>query len=118
MSRKTKFARDLDRLIAKGELLYLAIRYEFHKSSVTRQFVKALGDAKAREFLKELPNFKIEYQAWYSESLALLKTVLSDRVQDFRSYYEYPRVRKQIDFQNYVIRDYLQGLTVTRMSTE
>ena len=48
-----------------------------------------------------------------SEALALLKQVLPDRVDDFKSHYEYPRVRKEINSQNYMVRDYLQGLEIT-----
>ncbi len=66
-------------------------------------------------FLKNLPNFRASYQKWYSKSQAVIKQILPDRLSDFVSYYEYPRVRKNTDFQNYMIRDYLQGLRVTRV---
>ena len=47
----------------------------------------------------------------------MVKQVLPDRLEDFTScHYEYPRVRKEITFQNYMIRDYLQGLRITRGS--
>ena len=39
-----------------------------------------------------------------------------DRLADLTSHYEFPRVRKVTDFQNYMIRDYLKGLMVTRYS--
>ena len=71
-------------------------------------------EAKLNEFIKELPSFGDSYQKWYSKSQAVIKQVLPDRLSDFASHYEFPRVRKDIDFQNYMIRDYLQGLRVTR----
>lgn len=61
-----------------------------------------------------MPDFRSEYQTWYSEAIALIKQILPDRLDDFLSHYEYPRVRKDITFRNYMIRDYLQGLRVTR----
>ena len=44
----------------------------------------------------------------------MIKQVLPDRLKDFVSYYEYQKPRKEITFENYMIRDYLQGLLVTR----
>ncbi len=65
-------------------------------------------------FIKDLPDFESSYQKWYSKAQAVVKQVMPDRLSDFSSYYEYPRARKEIDYQNYMIRDYLQGLRVTR----
>lgn len=48
------------------------------------------------------------------EAIALLRQVLPDRVADFIRHYEKPRSRKDINFENYRIEDYLQGLTLTR----
>ena len=39
-----------------------------------------------------------------------MKQTLPDRHKDFVSYYEYPRVRKNLDYENYRIRDLLQGV--------
>ena len=48
-----------------------------------------------------------------------MKSILNaNRASDFISHYEYPRVRKDINFQNYMIRDYLQGLRITRWGDE
>ena len=115
MSEKMKkFEGGLARLISKGDLLYMAIQYECHEKEFVREATKSLGEDNVESYIKGLPNFKQEYQAWYSEALALIKQVLPDRVEDFKSYYEYSRVRKSITFQNYMIRDYLQGLLITK----
>lgn len=114
MSEKTKkFSSDLDRLIKKGDELYMAIQFECHSQEFERLIARELGKDKVESYLEKLPNFKQEYQAWYTEALALIKQVLPDRLEGFTSYYEYPRVRKDITFQNYMIRDYLQGLRIT-----
>lgn len=115
MSEKIKkFADELDHLIKKGEMLDMAIRHDCFGREFEKQIEKSIGKGKIKEFLKKLPQFSSEYQAWYSESQTLVKQVLPDRLSDFVSYYEYPRVRKDITFQNYMIRDYLQGLRITR----
>ena len=115
MTEKTKkFERDLDRLIDKGDNLSNAINYECYKEEFKRQARKVMDKDKMEIFINNLPNFTSEYQSWYSEALALIKQVLHDRLDDFASYYEYPRVRKEITFENYRIRDYLQGISITR----
>jgi hypothetical protein len=102
------FKKDLERLIASGDLLHMAIQYE----CLPEQFEEQLGD-KLDEFVKNLPNFSTDYQAWYSEAKALIKQLLPDRLDDFARHYEKPKSRKEIDFENYRIEDCLQGLTTS-----
>ena len=92
----------------------MAIQYDCHPDTFKKQVAKKLGIDKVEKYLNDLPEFRSEYQIWYSEALALIKQVLPDRLEDFASYYEYPRVRKEVTSENYRIRDYLQGLQVTR----
>lgn len=118
MSERTdKFSEALDQLISQGEKLKHSIAYEFDKDGYDDQLAEALdGDeAKIKKWheLNVLP-FKEYYQAWYSQAQALVKQVLPDRLADFNSHYEFSRVRKDISFQNYMVRDYLQGLRMTR----
>jgi len=104
-----KYKKDLEQLITKGELLLWAIQYECFPEKVK----KALGKD-AEELIKTLPKFRDEYQAWYSEAKVVIKQLLPDRLDDFIRYYEKPKSRKEISYENYRIEDYLQGLTVTR----
>ena len=104
-----KFRKDLDSLIDQGRLLFLAMQYDCHPKAVE----EAYGDDFPK-LKKSLPNFKTEYQAWYSASKALIKQLLPDRLSDFARHYEKPKPRKDIDFENYRIEDFLQGLRVTR----
>lgn len=113
MSEKSdKFAAELSELIFQGENLQNAIQYE----CLPKQFREAYGrvaDKKTLdEFIKKLPKFGDKYQPWFSKAQAVVKQVLPDRLQDFNSYYEYPKPRKEITFQNYMIKDALQGLTI------
>ena len=115
MSEKSKkFENQLDRLIKRGVKLYMAIQYECEGEEFKRKVAEAIGKDKTTGYVEKLPEFTSEYQSWYSEALVLMKQVLPDRLKDFTSYFEYPRVRKDITSDNYMIRDYLQGLRVTR----
>jgi hypothetical protein len=60
--------------------------------------------------------FNSEYQLWYSEALSIIKVMLPDRLLNFVSLYEKPKNRKDVEYGNYVIEHYLQGLQVTRYS--
>jgi hypothetical protein len=108
-----RFKKDLDALLEQGGQLELAMQYKVAPAEVKAALKKQLGK-KADEVLNGLPSFKDDYQRWYSEALALLRQVLPDRVGDFIRHYEKPKGRKDIDFENYRVEDYLQGLVVTR----
>lgn len=108
-----RFKEDLKRLITTGDLLELAIQNDCFPD----QFKKVLGkqDPKAVEkIIKSLPSFRSTYQRWYSEVIVLLRQTLPDRVEDFTRYYEKPKTRKDISYENYRIEDHLQGLSITR----
>lgn len=95
-------------------MLHMAMQFDCYGDSFVEGARKQLGEEKVDKYIKSLPDFKTKYQGWYSEAQALVKQVLPDRLTDFQSYYEYPRVRKNTSFQNYMIKDYLQGLRITR----
>lgn len=107
-----RFKADVNRLIEAGHRLQLAIRYECSPERVEEVFQEQLGE-KTATFIKELPEFKSKYQAWYSEALALLRQLLPDRVVDFVRHYDAPKGRKSITYESYRIEDYLQGVNVT-----
>jgi hypothetical protein len=107
-----RFRKDLDRLINNGKLLEYAMRKEVAKEDFER-LLKTVSEEDAETFLKRLPNFRMTYEAWYSESLALLQQLSPDRVNDFKGLYQKPKGRKSLDSGNYVIQDYLQGLSAS-----
>lgn len=113
-----RFKKDLEVLLSRGKVLGFAMRRDSvgHKE-FDAEINKKLGE-KADAFLKALPSFKEEYQAWYSEAMAVIRQILPDRLEDFRRHYEKPKTRKDITFENYHIEDYLQGLQVTRFGNE
>jgi hypothetical protein len=75
---------------------------------------KHFGKKDAKAVIEKLPHFATEYEAWYSESIAVLRQLLPDRLAHFVSFYEKPKARKSVEYGNYVIQDFLQNLTVTR----
>lgn len=112
-----RYKNDLDKLISKADKLHIAMQMECFPKEVKKQIKEQFGD-KADKILSDIPSFKEEYQAWYSEAQVLIKQLLPDRLSDFIRYYEKPKGRKQISFETYRIEDYLQGLHVTRGYTQ
>ena len=108
MNNLEKYEKDLETLIDSGGELYNAMLFECHPEQIKKQ----LGE-KSEAFIKDLRNFRDQYQNWYSESLVVIKLLLPDRISDFVKLYEKPKNRKSIEYGNYVIEDYLQNLVVT-----
>ena len=106
----SRYEVDLKRLVDDGNLLLTAMQYEHHKDQVTKQLVSVFGE-KAEEYIKKLPRFNSEYQRWYSEAKAVVRQVIPDRLPDFARHYERQPNRKILQWDNYTIEDYLQGLS-------
>lgn len=109
-----RFKGDLEKLIELGQSLEYAMIREIDENNFLKQLRKQIGDEKFDAFLKTIPDFKTTYEAWYSESIALIRQLLPDRVNNFVSLYEKAKNRKQVEYGTYVIQDYMQGLRVTR----
>ena len=114
--KKNNFERDLYRLIEKGDWLLQAILYECRPEEFKASVADRYGEENIENYIEKLPDFASDYQEWYSEAQALVKQTMPSRLNDFVGYYEYPRVRKEITFENYMVKDYLQGLVVTHDS--
>ena len=106
-----RYKKDLDNLIKKGTKLHSAIQHECSPQEFKRVAEESLGE-KVEEYIQALPSFRDEYQPWYSEAKVLVRQLLPDRLSDFTRYYEKPRSRKNITYENYTIEDYLQGISV------
>ena len=108
-----RFKKDIDTLINLGEKLRLAMRVQVNQNNI-KEKIKAQYKEKADEYIKSLPNFDSVYEQWYSESIALLKQVLPDRVADFLQHYEPSKTRKELTLTTFRIRDFFQGVRVVQ----
>lgn len=104
-----KYKKDIDRLVNMGGKLSLSMQLEADpRAKIVHPFTEAE--------LKNLPDIRSKYQAWYSEALALVSQLIPEREEDFRSYYAPKGVRKDILYSNYTMSDYLRGTTIRRGS--
>lgn len=112
MSNLEKYKQDLDKLIHNGDELLSMLMADIHPN---------IGKSEHKKIIDNLPNFKENYQNWYSESLALIKLLLPDRLKNFIDLYEIPKNRKAtkyLELGDYKIEDYLRGLLVKQGVTE
>lgn len=112
-----RFKTQLDALIMRGDMLRMAMQHGCHGEEFEKA-VKQKLKSKAAEYLKELPDFKRDYQRWYTEAQAVIRQLIPNRLEDFVRHYEKPKTRKSISYESYRIEDYLQGLRVTRFGDE
>jgi hypothetical protein len=113
-SNLERFRNDLNKLIERGQMLELAMLMNLvGREGFRRQFLSELSDEESDAKMNKIPNFKSTYDEWYSESAAVIKQLLPDRLDDFRSLYEKPKNKKSIGYENYVVRDFMQDLAIT-----
>lgn len=111
-----KYRKDLNALISEsGEvrkaLLLQAVGWKKYVEIASKEI--GGDDEKALNEVKKIRQFTTVYQHWYSEALCLVKQLMPDRLADFIRFYEKPKSRKELNFENYRIEDACQGIKAT-----
>jgi hypothetical protein len=102
---KLKLAQEVRELYDDGVQLLLA---EVDPEQAAIRKGKVSSDEPPKKVV-----FVVDYQAWYSKALSVVRQLLPDRYAEFQEYYRLDK-RKEISFLTYTISDYLLGLRVTR----
>ncbi len=108
-----RFQKDLKDLQHRGRMLECAMIRDIYGAKQLRDAVGEMSEEEFTKISKEIPEFRKGYEAWYSECLQIIKQLLPARFDDFKRQYERARNRKSVDFETYVIEDYMLGLRVT-----
>lgn len=106
--------KSLDDLIKRGNNLFIAFRYQTAGNEQKKEMEKSYK-TKGIE-VSELPNYKTQYEVWYSEALPYIKKFIPDRVSDFTSLYKNDK-RKEITAATYTISDAVVGINILRGET-
>ena len=80
-------------------LLVIHFRWRLCAIFYTDELKEQMGE-KFDEYVKKLPVFSTDYQAWYSESMALIKQLLPDALDDFTMHYKNPGLKKALTTEN------------------
>jgi len=98
-----RFKDDLSKLISLGREMVFDVNIRTYDDP--EQLKEEIQEA-----AKRLEGtFERNYQSWYSESLAVLKQLMPDRLEEFRHLYYGEGKRKKIDKFTYNIQDWLTG---------
>lgn len=114
ISNLERYRADVKRLSDAGENLLYAMLREIDEEEFEENTRRNNPEADVEDFLKNLPLFRLSYEEWYSEASVLIRQVMPERLDDFRSHYKKPKTRKELTAENYVIEDYMQGLVGRR----
>ncbi len=112
-NRKDEIIEEIADLLKTGRLILAHEAIEKNRIDAEQQKDFSKGKNYI-EFVKSFVSLKYSYQQWYSKALPVIRQILPDRYQEFLGYYNSEEKRKDIDFINYSISDYLLGLQVTR----
>jgi hypothetical protein len=102
-----KYIKDLERLLEESTQLQIGMLTELKKLAELSKKMKS--DIKG---IKPI-NFTDEYERWYTESCAVIKQLLPDRLDDFKVLYKNEK-RKETTYQTYTMSDYMIGLATRR----
>lgn len=109
VSNLDRYKSDLAKLIKTGERLRFSLEFELRPERVKKAIVDQLGKDKLDAQLRDIPEFRPLYEAWYSESLVTIRQLLPDRLNDFIGRYERPKNRRHLEASNYTMQDFIQG---------
>ena len=94
-----KLKEEVEALIEQGTLLLYAMGKDLNLSEETRKRLKDLD--------LQLPDFRNEYETWYSESLRIVRQIIPERLEDFVKQYKDEKRKSIISNSSYAIYDYL-----------
>ena len=66
--------------------------------------------------IKKHGEFVRAYQAWYTPAIRLVSRLASDRLVEFKSYYEIGSMKQPFNFSQYMIQHYVHGVGVIETS--
>ena len=107
-SNIAKYQKDIESLSQRGRLLLFGLYNELGKEYKIPDNI-----SEQKKGLLKSYTFIDKYNAWYNEALAIVKQLIPERLNDFKSYYKIEK-RKDIDYESYTISDYLINLRVTQ----
>lgn len=112
MNNLEKYKDDYQKLKDYGNALQFGFIYDYKMHPNCKKVYNELDDDKKKVAKKYA--FSDNYNAWYNESLRLIKQLLPERYDEFVSFYSPEKKRKDIDITNYTILDCLLGLQITK----
>jgi hypothetical protein len=101
-----KYKEDLKDLIECGNLMFQDLYFRNLGEDKILQLT-----AKDKATLKKIKGmFEGSYQSWYTETIEIIRQIIPDRLNEFKSIYETDTKRKELTPTTYSIQDWLNGI--------
>ena len=111
---KNLLKKELDQLCLDGRFLFCYI-LAFEEKLDDEAKKKLKNDREYQGFAIKVKSFKSNYHKWYSKALQVVKQLIPDRYDEFKSLYHVERRNnKEITWLTYYISDYLLGLSIKK----
>lgn len=104
MSNIAKYKDNLDALVALGSKMDLDITYRYLEDQGKLEEKHKKSAAEIKGALEK------DYQRWFTESCAVIKQLLPDRLTEFDHLYKGDGKRKEINSATFNIQDWLNGI--------
>ena len=112
MTSLEKYKDELENLIETSNLMENDLNLQALSKDEKSKFSKEL-----KEVEKKINGmFANTYQEWYTESIAILRQLIPDRLNEFISLYQTDPKRKTVDAKTYSIQDWLNGIRASVQS--
>lgn len=106
MKNLEKYKDELKNLVATGSLMEKDLNFRILSKEEKSKLSK-----ETKEVLKKVDGlFENTYQEWYTESIAILRQLIPDRLNEFISLYQIDPKRKEINSITYSVQDWLNGV--------
>jgi hypothetical protein len=100
----TRYKTDLEKLIKLAESMSLDLSLQYCE---TKRDLDKETEATAKAIKG---TFEREYQKWYTESHAIIRQLIPDRLAEFEHLYKGEGKRREVNVSNYHIQDWLTGI--------
>ena len=100
---------ELEALVYQGDLLLYVMRDEISKLAGGQ----SQTEKQVEELNVQLPEFRSDYETWYSESLQVVKRIIPERLDDFIKQYKNEE-REAVNPFTYTVYDFLIGFVTAR----
>jgi hypothetical protein len=112
MTNLDKYKEELKDLNTMGDLMETDLNFRTLSDERKDKLSK-----KEKDVLKKVNgSFEGSYQPWYTESMALVRQLIPDRLNEFISLYQTDPKRKSVDATTYSIQDWLNGIRASVQS--
>lgn len=100
----SKYKADLDKLLALSDKMHadLALRHRAESGKLSKDLQEKYENVEG--------SFEGNYQAWYTESVSVIRQLIPERLAEFQELYKGDGKRKTTDLQTYHIQDWLNGV--------